>query len=200
MAVEEKNKEMPKGMAEPEANWSYNSDVPQEHEYNDVPQSNGLQTNNTDGVSWTASEYIAHEKDVGWFLAISLAIIVVAGIVYALDSNHSLISPILIVIAGITFMVAANRSPRVLDYVVDASGIYVGQKLYRFSQFKSFSMVEEGPIYSINFSPLQRFVPSLTIYFDPKDKEKITNAISIYLPHEVKKQDPVDILMRKIRF
>lgn len=194
--LEDENPDKKTQTNEPEANWAYSQDSPdpifQEAE-------NNLQTS-FEPVSWTASEYIAHEKTALWYVVVSLLMIVFAGLIYFFDSDNGLFSPILVLIAGIIFMVAASRKPNELEYLIDRSGLHIGKKLYNYAQFKSFSLVQEGLIVTIVFTPLQRFVPALTIYFDPNDQDKIVTALSEYLPVENKKLDIIDSLMRKIRF
>lgn len=177
------------------AGWSYSSDTDQG--FNESPQDAQYSVN---PISWTASEYIAHDKSPFWYVSVSLMVLAFAGLILILDGVDSWLSPLLIVLAGIIFMVAASRKPQILEYLVDDSGVHVGKKLFYYSQFKSFSLVQEGPIMTIILTPLQRFMPSLTIYYETKDQESIVEVLSLYLPHETKKLDFIDNLMRKIRF
>ncbi len=187
-----KNQQSP----EPDTGWSYSAEQsdPVSNELNSV------QASNVNPVSWTASEYIAHDKTVIWYMTVTILTLIFSGLIYFFDSNNSLFSPVLVAIAGIIFMVAASRKPKVLEYLIDDSGLHVGQKLYSYAQFKSFALVQEGPITTIVFIPLQRFVPTLTVYFDPKDQDVIVDSLSVYLPVENRKMDVIDSIMRKIRF
>lgn len=177
------------------ASWSYNSGANQG--FDESPQDTQYSIN---PISWTASEYIAHDKSPFWYVSVSLMVFAFAGLILILDGVDSWLSPLLIILAGVIFMVAASRKPQILEYMVDDSGIHVGKKLFHYSQFKSFSLVPEGPIMTIVLTPLQRFMPSLTIYYETKDQESIVEVLSSYLPHETKKLDLIDNLMRKIRF
>lgn len=192
----ETNKLENKNNTEPESGWNYSP----ESETGFGMSGDEQNFASVESVSWTASEYVAHDKTVLWYVAVSVFVTIFAGLIYFFDGSKSLISPILIVSAGIIFMITASRKPSELDYLIDDAGIHVGKKLYAFSQFKSFALVQEGPIVSLVFIPLQRFMPSLTVYFDPNDQDKIVNALSMYLPVESRKLDIIDNLMRKIRF
>lgn len=185
-----------KNNTEPEAGWNYTPESETGFGISDDERSFAP----VESVSWTASEYVAHDKTVLWYVAVSVFVAVFAGLIYFFDESKSIVSSILIITAGIIFMVAASRKPSELEYLIDDAGVHVGKKLYTFSQFKSFALVREGPIVSLVFIPLQRYVPSLTVYFDPNDQEKIVDALSMYLPVESRKLDVVDNLMRKIRF
>ncbi len=48
--------------------------------------------------------------------------------------------------------------------------------------------------------PLKRFMPPITLYYPPDQEDAVINALAAYLPHEDRTHDPVDRLMRKIRF
>lgn len=151
-----------------------------------------------DEITWTASEFVEHEKSAGWYLQFILAVIVGLGLMYFI--TRDVISLIVLSLVAIVFLVVAKRKPRVLSYGVDERGVKVGVKLYPYSTFKSFAVVEEGAIHSIMLLPLKRFMPSITLYYDPKDEQRIVDALGGALPEEERKQDNVDKFMRKIRF
>ena len=101
---------------------------------------------------------------------------------------------------GAAFGAFAARKPQELKYRLDNSALHVGDRSYLYSQFKSFTVIEEGLIHSIMLMPLQRFMPPLSVYYAPEDEDKISEALSSYLPYEDRKQDFIDKLMRKVRF
>lgn len=149
-------------------------------------------------VAWTASEYIAHEKSGSWYMLLSVTVIGFAAAVWLL--TRELVSPVVIVVMGLAFGTFAARKPQVLTYELTNSALRVGERTYPYSLFKSFTIVEEGAIHSIMLMPLQRFMPPLSVYYDPADEEKIADALQSYLPYEDRRQDVVDRIMRKIRF
>ena len=152
----------------------------------------------TESVSWTASEYVAHHKTLVWFAALGLVISGLTLGVYLLTKE--IVSAAVIIIIGVSFGIFGARQPRVLQYAVDEKGLKVGGKLYPYTEIKSFSVLEEGPIRSILLMPMQRFVPPLSIYYDQADEDRILNVIGNYIPHEEHEHDFVDRLMSKIRF
>lgn len=149
-------------------------------------------------VTWTASEFIAHHKSAGWYVVLALVTIIFSGLIFWFTRDFITVG--LIAVASVLFGVMASRKPRELQYQIDGSGIQVGEKLYPYSSFKSFAVVQEEGIESIWFMPLKRFMPSLSIYFAPDEKEKIANALSAALPFESRQLDPLDKLIHKIRF
>jgi hypothetical protein len=149
-------------------------------------------------ITWTASEFIAHDKTGGWYGLLAVGAVVTAVVVWFITKD--LVSPIVIVVAALMFGVYAKRKPRELSYHLDGHGLTIGDKYYDFGLFRSFSVVPEGGITSITFMPLKRFAPPITIYYDPNDQDTITKLLSGQLPFERRKQDPIDRLMWRIRF
>lgn len=155
-------------------------------------------TSQPSSVSWTASEFIAHDKASGWYGLLALGGALGAAIIYLL--TRDIITTGMIIIVTVLFGVFAARKPRVLDYGLDGSGIHIGQKFYPYGDFKSFSVIDEGSISGIWLMPLRRFMPNLTIYYAPDDEDKILNVLSQYLPFEDRQHDMVDRFLRKVRF
>jgi hypothetical protein len=106
---------------------------------------------------------------------------------------------VVVAVVGV-LAVVASRPPRTLSYKLDNYGVHIGQKSFPYANFKSFSVIDEGAISAINLLPLKRFLPPISVYYDPKDEDKIAAIISDYLPFEEHKEDLVDQLVRKIRF
>lgn len=152
-----------------------------------------------DTISWTASEYIAHQKESGWYLALAGATVLLAAFVYFI-THGDIISVGVIVFAGIVFGVYAAKTPKEQHYAIAPTGITVGSKTYGFDQLKTFSITDEGAFSSITFWPLKRFMPAISIYYAPDDEDKIVQVLSNYLPFDSEKRDAVDSFMRKIRF
>jgi hypothetical protein len=151
-----------------------------------------------EAISWTASEFIAHEKGLSWYVIFGVVTALLTLITYFV--THEVISPIIILIVAIAFAVFAARSPRTLPYQIDSHGVHIDQKTYPYEVFKSFSLIQEGGIRSVVLMPLKRFMPPLSLYMDPADEEKIVDVLADYLPVEQREQDPIDKLMRRLRF
>lgn len=149
-------------------------------------------------VSWTASEFIAHHKSIGWYLRLAAAGILAALIVFLF--TRDLISSGMILIAMVALGAFAGRKPRALQYRVDNFGVHVGEKTYPYHDFKSFSIIDEGAMSSISLLPMKRFLPTLTIYYDPQDEDKIAQVLSAELPFEEGQKDAIDRFMHRIRF
>lgn len=173
--------------------WEFRSEDPAAVEA--APQSSG---GSEEVIDWTASEYVSHSKSVVWYFQLAFAATVAAGLAYLLMRDFVVVGTIFVV--ALIFGVAAGRKPRVLNYGVDRQGITISQKKYPYGLFKSFSIIQEGPIRSIFLMPIKRFNPPLSLYYPPEGEAKIIETIGSHLPQEAREQDAIDRLMHKIRF
>lgn len=150
------------------------------------------------GLSWTASEFIAHEKSASWYLSLAGVAVLGAALVYLL--TRDVISAAVVLVGALFLGIYAARQPRQLEYRVDTAGIGIGPKRYGYEEFRSFSVAQEGAFSSIVFMPLKRFAPTTTIYYAPDDEDQIINLLAVRLPMEEHRGDAVENLMRRIRF
>ena len=171
--------------------WAYNDEGSDAEDTVTAPKG--------DTITWTASEFIAHNKTALWYLVL-VGITVVLAVIMFLITDGDIVSIVVVAIMAILFGYTASRKPRELPYRIDSKGLTIDKKLYTYASFKSFSLVQESEVESIWLLPLQRFSPGLSIYFAPDEKDKIMNTLSEYLPVEERKLDIVDTLMHKIRF
>lgn len=153
---------------------------------------------NDQAVSWTASEFIAHQKNAGWYMLLVAAAVVLAAVIYLLTRDP--VSTGMVGVVLVVLLLLASRQPRTLSYQLDGFGIHIGDRSYPYDNFKSFSVVDEGAINSITLLPLKRFMPPISMYYDPKDEDKISAVLSDYLPFVEGQKDIVDQFMRRIRF
>jgi len=149
-------------------------------------------------VSWTASEYVAHQKSFGWYVVLAFGAAAGGAAVYLLTQDW--VPTVVVLVFAVGFGVIGARQPRVLHYGLDERGVRIENKFYPYTMFRSFNLVDEGALGSIILMPLKRFMMSITLYFDPNDEEKILNVLSRVLPVENRGHDPVDRFMRKVRF
>lgn len=179
------------------------AEIPQadRHKYGlppaDKPQGPAASTSEAE-ITWTAAEFVAHDKSAGWYGGLILATVLASGLVYIL--TRDVISTGVVLIAAFFLGVMAARRPQQLEYRLSDAGLSIGPKSYALEQFRSFTIADEGSVPSIIFMPLKRFAPLTTIYYAPEDEEKIVAILADRLPFEEHKQDPVDRLMHRIKF
>ena len=170
-----------------ETNWGYNSD-----------ESPVETATSGAAVSWSASEYIDHTRGVGWYTALILGTAGLTGAIYLITRDYfaSATMPIIGLVVG----VFASRKPQQVKYELSGSGIRVGEKPYSYNLFKSFSIIRDGALLSVNLLPTKRFMMPVSAYFDSTDEEKITATIGNHLPYEERGMDGVDKLSRRLKF
>ncbi|MES2971720.1 MAG: hypothetical protein V4702_05350 [Patescibacteria group bacterium] len=160
--------------------------------------SNTQQPGDLKPISWTASEFIDHEKNASWFTGLAAATGALVTIIFLI--TRDVMTVIVIALVAILFGMTAHRKPRVLEYQLTNEGVGVGNRFYPYHSLKTFSVLEEGAFNSIQLTPLKRFMPPISLYFPLEQEEQIINMLGSYLPHEDRTHDPIDRLMRKVRF
>lgn len=156
------------------------------------------QAASSDVVQWTASEFIAHDKTSIWYLALGAGALALSVLLYLLTKDK--VTSAVVIVAALFLAYSGSRQPRQIQYVVNPQGITVGARQCPYALFRSFAVMREGAFSSIVCMPLKRFALPLSLYYDPKDEEKIMQILSNQLPFEQRKPDMVDSLMRRIRF
>src|SRR3989344_5883044 len=117
------------GTQAPASGWKFKADTQVESHGPTISKS-------VESVSWTASEFIAHDKSAGWYITLAFGSIALAAAVY-LFSRGDLVSTAVVFIVATVFGIFAARKPRELQYVVDNKGIQIGDKLYPYSKLRS---------------------------------------------------------------
>jgi hypothetical protein len=149
-------------------------------------------------ITWSAAEYIEHQKSPMWFATVFLAIVVATAIVYLITED--LISSVAILIIGVAFTAFAGRPPQTLEYSLDGTGVHIDTKSYPYSRFRSFAILDDQPVPTIMLIPIRRFDLPINLHFDGADGDKIVDILGKFLPGEQRNAPPVDRLMSKIRF
>ena len=175
--------------------WQYN---PEQSDAGFQPQTAPKAEVPSQAVSWSASEFIAHQKNAGWYGILALAGVVGATLIYLL--TRDMISAVMVIVVAVALGALAGRKPRTLQYQIDNQGLQIGEKFYSYGEFKSFSVIDEGALSSIRLLPLKRLMPPLSVYYDPQDEDRITSILAAYMPFEEGEKDAVDRFMHRIRF
>jgi hypothetical protein len=183
--------------------WQYKPGGQQPVSPDQVPQPAGISPAPTSSVPagsvvWTAAEYIEHDRSSGWYMALVAGTAVLTAIVYFITKDY--LAAGVIPVLGFIVGFSAGHKPRQLEYELSDSGLRIGTKNYPYDQFKSFSLIPEGELNSINLLPVKRFMPMISAYFAPGDQERIAASLGNHLPFEQRQMDGVDRLSRHLRF
>jgi hypothetical protein len=153
---------------------------------------------NDQSVTWTASEFVAHDKSAVWYVLLLAGTLLLAALFFLL--TRSLVTVAVVIVSGLLLGIYGARQPRQLEYRLDGRGVDIGPRHHGYDEFRSFSVVPEGAFGSIVFMPLKRFAVATTVYYAPDDESKILAILTDQLPFEEHRGDAVDSLMRHIRF
>jgi hypothetical protein len=148
-------------------------------------------------IAWQAAEFIEHQHSSGWYAALIGGAAALAALVYL--ATKDIFATGTIVVVGVIVGVFAGHKPKQIQYEITESGLGVNGKNYPYNAFKSFTVLREGNLSSVNLIPLKRFMPPVSAYFEPKDEPKITEALGNHLPYENRKMDGIDRLSRRLR-
>lgn len=149
-------------------------------------------------ISWEASEFSSTEKNGNWYLLLGLGALVFAIITFLLTKQ--IFSVIVIVIMSVAVGVYASIKPRTLNYAIGETGIRIGEKYYRFDEFKSFGILDDMAVPSLHLVPIKKLMMPITIYVAPDELDKVAETLGSYLPYEEKKRDFTDKLSHRLRF
>jgi hypothetical protein len=150
-------------------------------------------------ISWTASEFVAHPKTIMWYLALAGVTLVVLVLAWFIGS-HDIVTEIVVIICAGLFGYMAGRQPRQMQYGLSSNGVQIGIKTYPYQDFRSFAIVDEGAFSSIDFMPLKRFSPMMSIYYHPEQETDIMERLTLHLPFAAHHRTAIDGLMQRIRF
>lgn len=184
--------------------WQYQSGQLQPQNY--PPQSpvqptteNNQQSNNDGSLaSWSASEFIAHDKPKNWYFILFIIAIVLSALIYLI--TREIFSVIIVLVLSAAMAVYGRVKPRVLAYAIYPDGFKVGDKLYPYSVFRSFSIMDDTNIPSLQLLPQKRFMVPISVYCTPADIDAIADILGEFLPYEHKERDMIDKFSSRIRF
>lgn len=149
-------------------------------------------------VSWTAKEYIDLQKGIIWYI---VAGVVVLGLI-AVDIFFlkSYTFSVLLVVMAVALFLYSSRPPREIKYTLSGrQGLYIGEKLYHLSDYRSFGLIDDDGHHSIMLIPVKPFAAGVSVYFPEEVGEQIVDILGQRLPMETVKLDIFDIIIRKLR-
>ncbi len=145
-------------------------------------------------VRWQAPEYIHQQKGALWFIGFGLVVIALVAAAILLIKSWTF--AILIPVMAFALIAYTYRPPRTMEYTLSEKGLYINDTLHGFAEFKGFGVIHNTQEYSVEFVPVRRFRPSLSVFF-PEDKgEQIVDLLGVRLPMQQLKPDAFDRIVR----
>jgi hypothetical protein len=156
-------------------------------------------TQDNEAVHWVASEYIAAEKSSLWFIIFSIIAVTLVAIDILLIKSYTF--SVLVVVMALAVVVLSRRPSQQVNYTLSGQqGLYVGEQLHHFSEFKSFGLIiDDDGNHSIMLVPIKRFSLGVSVYFPQEVGEQIIDILGARLPMEDIKLDIVDKIVRTLR-
>ena len=155
----------------------------------------GRRTNRT--MSWNAPEFMEIQRGLGWYSGLALTTAALAALIYLTSKDYFAVGSIIAL--GIVVAIFVSRKPQNVDYKLSDSGIEVGRRQYRYSQFKSFTIIRDGQISSVELLPLKRFMLPVSAPFAPEDEKQVSDIIGEHLPYAEHKPGFVDKISQRLR-
>ena len=147
-------------------------------------------------VNWEAQEYVARDKNTGWYIGLIVVGVAFSALAVWLQQWTFLA---LVVVSIVAVVVYSVRPPRMLHYSLSNKGLSEGNRLYDFAQFKAFGILRDDKRFSIVLIPRKRFAPRVTVFFPEAQGEQIVDMFGERLPMEEVKMDLLDKLVRFLR-
>ena len=188
-------------MEENKTSWEYKPDGSANSDISDDgldPENIAQPASRQNELAWEAPEYIEHPHGLMWYAALFLSTAIFAAGVY-LISGHDKVATVIVALLGVIVGVFAAQKPGIAKYEINDSGLIINRKTYKYRDYKSFSIIDEGAFYSVNLIPLKRFMPPIAAYFKPDAQKKIMDAVGNYLPYEERQLDSIERLSRRLR-
>ncbi len=148
-------------------------------------------------VAWRASEFEYHHKKFGWYLMLALGVGALSAVAVLIKQWMTIA---VLAVMGAALMVYANRKPRELDYSIDERGVSIGDKLYPFSQFESFSIIEDANSSMLDLDPVKRFAPRVSLALEDGHEEEVAKALAVHLPLIDREPDLIERVTRRLKF
>lgn len=147
-------------------------------------------------AEWTAKEYVVQEKSGKWFFGVVMATLTLVAL--AVWWQYWSFA-VLVVVASVALVVYVRRPAREITYKLDKEGLYEGEKLYRYGDFKSFAVVRERNNFLIVLVPKKRIAITVRVYFPQEQGEKIVDIFGMRLPMEALEMDLLDKVAKFLR-
>lgn len=164
----------------------------------DSAENNSTQTDVGATVNWQAQEYVDVDRGPVWYVIFAAITLVFIAVDVFLIKSWTFSA--LVIVMAVSLFVYTRRPARTISYSLSAKqGLYIGEKLYSFSDFRAFGLINDNGSHSIMMLPRKRFSAGVSVYFPEDVGEQVVDIIGQQLPMEEVKLDSIDVLIRKLR-
>lgn len=192
--------ENPEDQKQSTAQWNYTSGklTAQENQSLNEDSTQPLVNQDEVLVSWSASEFVEHDKTSGWYITLAVSSVILAFFMFLI--TRQILSVIVVLVMAAAFAVYGSTKPRSLNYTVTPSGLQIGDKVYPFNTVKSFCIIGEGGMPYVQLLLQKRLSVPIVAYAAPDQIDHIAEVIGRFVPYDQKKRDIADKISSRIRF
>lgn len=147
-------------------------------------------------VRWQGSEYLHHDQTKLWYIV--LAVVTIVLMILAIVLMDSITFALLIPVMAVTLVIYTRRPPAINDYTLSRKGLHINDKLFPYSQFRSFSVVAHNGANAAVLVPRKRFQIAQTVYFPEEVGEAVVDMLAARLPMKEGGLDAIDKLLAKL--
>jgi hypothetical protein len=146
-------------------------------------------------ITWTAPEYIQHDKDKQWYIIAGITA-AVSVIIATLTWNWSMALAI-IVFAVVYHYLQTKHPPKNIEIKITELGIYVGEMFFPYSHIQAFWIFYTKDNKSLNLKIKGRVYSDVIIQLNDQDPATLRKFLVGEIPElEGKEEKLMDILIR----
>ena len=130
---------------------------------------------------WETPEFVQYQKGKRWFV---IALIIFIGLVIFAAFTKQWLMAAVIVLTGAVVFIFTQQKPKTVPFAVSQMGIIFGDRFYPFSEIKSFWVVYEPQVKTLNFELTRRLSTVLTVQLLDQDPLPIRKFLKKHLPED----------------
>lgn len=149
-------------------------------------------------ISWTAPEYIKHEKSLFWKVCAVTFVAVFAA--FGLMENAWTFS-LAIIVFGVTYFIVHLEHPKRVEIKISPIGIKFGNRKYSYGKIKAFWIIYSPPhIKTLNIRVHGEFLTDISIQLDGQNPALVREYLLSKIPEmEGKTESLGDAILRLLK-
>lgn len=155
----------------------------------------------TDSLSWEANEFFYHPKGLGWYLTSLISSLFIATLPWLMSGRKDYSASFIILLSLVALIIYAGRKPQKKAFSLSESTLKVNSQNFDLLNFSRFWVEELGTHKQITLVGIKRTAMPISLFLqDQALADKVLKTLHNILPETEPSMNPVDWLMRKIKF
>lgn len=165
----------------------------------DTPKS--IEKNHSSNLNWEADEFFYHPKGIGWYLISLISSLCIATLPWLMSGKKDYLASIVILLSLAALIIYAGRKPQKKAFSLSESTLKINSQSFDLLNFSRFWVEESGTHKQITLVGIKRTAMPISLYLQDKAlADKVLRTLHNILPETEPSMNPVDWLMRKIKF